>query len=80
MNHSFIHSSIPGKRQGLYEVRATIQRSDIRFRLMYGLVDHTSMGDVLYGDEIVMKSDSVNEVESLQEIDILKAIQNQVLK
>ena len=47
---------------------------------MYGLVDHTSMGDALYGDEIVMKSDSVNEVESLQEIDILKAIQNQVLK
>lgn len=69
---------IPGKRQGLYEVRATIQRSDTPYTLMYALVDHTSPDDVIYGEEIRMESDSVTEVESLQEFDVLDKIQNTV--
>ena len=45
---------------------------------MYALVDHTSPDDVIYGEEIRMESDSVTEVESLQEFDVLDKIQNTV--
>ena len=41
---------------------------------MYALVDHTSPDDVIYGEEIRMESDSVTEVESLQEFDVLDKI------
>ena len=45
---------------------------------MYVLVDHQTTGDVIYGDEVLMESDSVTEVESLQEFDVLDEIKNKV--